>query len=263
MTSTRQETTSDSRQTTADHQGAIPKGQVGQLSPRQAARLAGIGYVMLFLLAIFANFFVVEGLIEPGDAAATAANIRESEGLFRLSLVSFMVVFIIDVVVAWALYIFFRNVGRDLSLLAAWFRLVYTVFLGVALIFFFQALQLLSGADYLTAFNPGQVNAQALNALEAFNYTWLIGLVCFGIHLVLLGYLIVKSGYTSRILGYVLMVAGAAYVIDTGAYALVANYADFENAFLVMVALPSVIGELWLGLWLLLKAGKRPAARLS
>ena len=260
MTSTRQHPTSDRRQATADHQGATPQGQVGQLSPRQAARLAGIGYVMLFLLAIFANFFVVEGLIEPGDAAATAANIRESGGLFRLSLVSFLAVFIIDVVVAWALYIFFRSVGRDLSLLTAWFRLVYTVFLGVALIFFFQALQLLSGADYLTAFDNGQVNAQALNALEAFNYTWLIGLAAFGIHLVLLGYLIVKSGHTSRILGYVLMVAGVAYVIDTGAYALVATYADYENAFLVMVAVPSVIGELWLGLWLLLKAGKRQPA---
>lgn len=230
------------------------------MSPRQAARLAGVGYVMLFLLAIFANFFVLEGLIEAGDAATTAANIRESEGLFRLSMVSFMVVFIVDVVVAWALYIFFRNVSRDLSLLAAWFRLVYTVFLGIALIFFFQALQLLSGADYLTAFDPGQVNAQALGALEAFNYTWLIGLAAFGVHLMLLGYLILKSGFTSRILGYVLMVAGAAYVVDTGAYALVSNYGDYENAFLVMVAVPSVIGELWLGLWLLLKAGKRQEA---
>lgn len=230
------------------------------MSPRQAARLAGVGYVMLFLLAIFANFFVLEGLIEAGDAATTAANIRESEGLFRLSLVSFMVVFIVDVVLAWALYIFFRNVSRDLSLLAAWFRLVYTVFLGIALIFFFQALQLLSGADYLTAFDTGQVNAQALGALEAFNYTWLIGLAAFGIHLLLLGFLILKSGYTSRLLGYVLMVAGAAYVVDTGAYTLVANYADYENLFLVMVAVPSVIGELWLGLWLLLRAGRHQKA---
>ena len=260
MTSTRQEPTSHARQTTGDLRGATGRGRVGKPSPRQAARLAGIGYVILFVAALFANFFVVEGLIEPGDAAATAANIRESEGLFRLSLVSFMVVFIVDVVVAWALYIFFRNVSRDVSLLAAWFRLVYTVFLGVALIFFFQALQLLSGADYLTAFDTGQVNAQALGALEAFNYTWLIGLAVFGIHLMLLGYLILKSGYTSRALAYVLMVAGAAYMVDTVAYALLANYVDYENGFLVMVAVPSVIGELWLGLWLLLRAGKSQTA---
>ena len=39
-----------------------------------------------------------------------------------------------------ALYIVFRAQHHDLSLVAAWSRLVYTVFLGVAAIFFFQAL---------------------------------------------------------------------------------------------------------------------------
>lgn len=229
---------------------------VTDVTPRMAARIAGVGYVILFLLGIFANFFVLEGLVEPGDATATAANIVESETLFRLGLLGFMVVFVVDVVVAWALYIVFRAVNRDLSLLTAWFRLVYSVFLGVALVFSFQVLQLLSGADYLKSFDGDQLDAQVLGALESFNYTWLIGLVCFGIHLVLLGLMILKSGNAPKMLGYLLVVAGAAYAIDTVGYALLANYGDYENGFLVMVAVPSVIGELWLGLWLLLKAGK-------
>jgi hypothetical protein len=237
--------------------------RIAETSPRQAARIAGVAYLTTFVLAIFANFVVREGLIEPGDAAATATNIVDNEGLFRLGLVSFMVVFVADLVIAWALYLFFRNLSRDLSLLTAWFRLVYTVFLGVALIFFFEALQLLSGAGYLTVFNSGQLNAQMMVALDTFNYTWLIGLVCFGIHLILLGYLVVKSGYVSRVLGFVLMVAGVAYVIDTLANALLANYDDFEAVFLIIVAVPSVIGELWLGLWLLLKAGKGQEATLQ
>ena len=227
-----------------------------ETSPRRAARIAGVGYLVLFVLGIFANFIVREGLIEPGDAATTAANIVGSEGLFRLGLVSFLVIFVVDLVIAWALYIFFRNVNKDLSQLTAWFRLVYTVFLGVAAIFFFEALQLLSRPDYLTVFDTGQLDAQALQALEAFNYTWLIGLLCFGIHLILLGYLIIRSGYVSKTLGYVLIVAGTAYGIDTLANALLANYDDFATVFLMIVAVPSVIGELWLGLWLLLRAGK-------
>ncbi|MBT7430075.1 MAG: DUF4386 domain-containing protein, partial [Ilumatobacter sp.] len=84
-------------------------------SPRRAAQIAGAGYVLLFVLGIFANFFVREGLIVNGDAQATAANIVESEGLFRLGLVSFLVVFVLDVIVAWALYIVFRNANRDVS----------------------------------------------------------------------------------------------------------------------------------------------------
>jgi hypothetical protein len=181
-----------------------------------------------------------------------------SEGLFRAGLVAFTVVFVVDVVVAWALYVLFRSLSRDVSLLTAWFRLVYTVLLGVALIFFFIALELLSGADYLSVFGPGQVDAHALLAVDAFNYAWLIGLVCFGVHLILLGYLVVASGWTAKALGYVLMVAGAAYIIDTLARAVIADYADVENLFLAIVAVPSVVGELWFTLWLLLKAGRNP-----
>lgn len=225
------------------------------VTPRRAALIAGVGYVLIFVLAVFANFLVIGGLIESGDAAATAENIMESEGLFRAGLVGFTIVFVVDVVVAWALFILFRSLSRDLSLLTAWFRLVYTVLLGVALIFFFVALQLLSGADFLDAFGQGQVDAHALLAVDAFNYAWLIGLVCFGFHLILLGYLVVVSGWTTKALGYVLMVAGAAYIIDTLARAVIADYADLENLFLAMVAVPSVIGELWFTVWLLLKGG--------
>ena len=226
------------------------------MTPRRAALIAGVGYLGIFVLAIFANFVVIGGLVESGDAAATAENIAESEGLFRAGLVAFTVVFVIDVVIAWALFIVFRSLSRDLSLLTAWFRLVYTVFLGVALIFFFVALQLLSGADYLSAFGGGQVDANALLAVDAFNYAWLVGLVCFGFHLILIGYLVVASGWTSRVLGYVLMVAGTAYIIDTLARAVIADYADLENLFLAIVALPSVIGELWFTVWLLRKGGR-------
>lgn len=229
---------------------------IPEVTPRRAALIAGVGYVVIFVAAVFANFLVVGGLLESGDAAATAANIQESEGLFRAGLVAFAIVFVVDVPVAWALFILFRKLNRDVSLLTAWFRLVYTVFLGVALIFFFVALQLVSGAGFLSAFDPGQVDAHALLAVDAFNYTWLIGLVCFGVHLILLGYLIVASGWTTKVLGYVLMAAGAAYIIDTLARAVIADYADFENLFLAIVAIPAVIGELWFTVWLLRKGGK-------
>lgn len=224
----------------------------GVLSPRRAARIAGVGYVLIFLLAIFANFFVREGLVESGNAAATVANITGSIGLFRLGLIAFLAIFVIDVVIAWALHIVFRDGNRDLSLVTAWFRLVYTVLLGVALVFFFQVLQLLSGADYVAALGSDQVDAQVMIALDSFNAAWLVGLAAFGLHLVLLGVLVIRSGLAPRWMAYLLMLAGGAYVLDTVANATLANYADLASAFLIVVALPSVIGEGWLGLWLLL-----------
>lgn len=225
-------------------------------STRRAAVIAGCGYVALFVLGIFANFFVREGLIVAGDAAATAANIAQSEGLFRIGLISFLVVFLLDVIVAWALFIVFRKIDNDLSLLGAWFRLVYTVFLGVALIFFFQALQLLGGAEFLAPFSQDQLNASALVALDSFNSTWLVGLTAFGFHLLVLGYLIVKSGVAPKLLGVVLFVAGLAYVLDTVAHSLLSNYSEYEAVFIAIVAVPAVIAEGWFGVWLLMKGGK-------
>ena len=224
---------------------------LSETSPRTAARIAGIGYLIIFVLAIFANFVVREGLIDPDDAAATFTNIADSEFLFRAGMVGFLAVFIVDVVIAWALYVLFKTVGKQLSLLTAWFRLVYTVFLGVALIFFFVVLDLVSGADYLMVFEPGQLDAQVMLLLSAFNYAWLIGLACFGIHLMLIGYLMLASGFAPRILGILLAVAGAAYVVDTLANVLLANYAEYETVFLLIVAVPSVVGELAFAVWLL------------
>ncbi len=221
-------------------------------SPRRAARIAGAGYVLIFVLAIFANFMVREGLVDQANPAATVANITDSIGLFRLGLAAFLAVFILDIVIAWALHVVFRRVNRDLSLLTAWMRLVYTVLLGVALVFFFQVLALVGNPDYAAALGSAQVEAHVMLALESFNATWLVGLAAFGIHLVLLGVLVVRSEMVSKALGWMLMAAGVAYVADTIANATLADYAAVAPVMLAVVALPSMIGEGWLGLWLLL-----------
>lgn len=42
------------------------------ISQREAARVAEFGYLIIFITGIFSNFFVLESLVVPGDAAATA-----------------------------------------------------------------------------------------------------------------------------------------------------------------------------------------------
>ncbi len=234
-----------------------PSGSIGR---QQAALIAGIGYVLLFGLAIFANFFVREGLVVADDASATAANIATSETLFRFGLVAFLAIFLIDIVVAWALHIVFRTKHHDLSLVAAWSRLVYTVFLGVAAIFLFQALEFYDSPAVADAIGTAERNAQAMVGLELFNAAWLIGLAAFGLHLIVLGALVARSTETPRWLGLAMIAAGSAYVLDTTAYAALANYADYAEALLVMVAVPSVIAEGWFGLWLLVRARRTLSA---
>ncbi len=185
----------------------------------------------LFVLALFANFVVLDRLVVAGDPAATAANIADAPGLFRLGIVAFVAVFVIDVVVAWALFVLFRDKDRDLSLASAWFRLAYTVMLGVGAVFLVQALQLLDGVGLLAERDPDVLQAQALVAVDSFDATWLIGLVALGPHLVLLGALLIGARWAPRLLAILLMVAGVTYVIDTGARLLLSNYQQYESAF--------------------------------
>lgn len=233
---------------------------VPDITPARAARIAGLSYVALFVLAVFANFFVRVRLVEPDDAAATFANFAEHDGLVRLGVVAFVVIFLLDVVVAWALHQVLRPAGAAASLLAAWFRVVYTVFLGVAVVFLFAVLQLTSGDAALTTFDQGQLDAQVVLALDAFNATWLVGLVAFGIHLVLVGGLMLRSRVAPPLLGAVLVVAGAAYAFDTAMYALLPTYADHEELFTSIVAVPSVVAELGFLLWLLARSRRRDEA---
>lgn len=229
---------------------------IPDITPQRAARIAGLAYVALFVLAIFANFFVRVRLIEPDDAAATFANMAEHDGLVRLAIAAFLVIFLLDVLVAWALHQVLRPTGEALSTLTAWFRIVYTVFLGIAVLFLFAVLQLTGDGAHLAAFEQDQLDAQAVLALDAFNATWLIGLAAFGVHLVLVGTIMVRSGIAQRLLGGVLVLAGAAYVFDTGAFTLLAGYADHEAIFTSIVAVPAVVAEFAFLTWLL-RHGRR------
>ena len=108
-------------------------------------------------------------LVLSGDAAKTAHNIVEHEPLFRTIIGGFLIVAILDVVVAWALYVFLRPAGRSIALLAAWLRVVYAAVFAAALGNLIVAMRLLSDADSLKAFGTGQLDAQAIMSVNAFN----------------------------------------------------------------------------------------------
>jgi hypothetical protein len=156
---------------------------------------------------------------------------------------------ILDVVVAWALYIFLKPVNKSLSLLAAWFRVVYAAIFAIALNNLLTALQLINSADYLKAFEPNQLHAQVMSSLNAFTSGWDLGLAFFGLHLLVVGYLAFKSGYIPKFLGILLIIAGLGYLIDSLGKLLLPNYN-------VSIAMFTFIGEALLLFWLLWKGIK-------
>jgi len=221
--------------------------------------VAGAGYLAIIVTGIFAEFFVRGSLIVPGDAAATAGNIATSGTLYRTGIAAEFVMLACDVLLAALLYILFRKVDRTLAVLAAFFRVVHAAVVGTNLLNSWVPLLLLGDAPYLVAFTPDQRYALGLLLLDAHAVGYVIGLVFFGFHGLVLGQLVLRSGMVPRVLGILLMLAGAGYLVDGFARALMESYASYEGTFLAVVFLPAFVGELAFALWLLVKGVRPPA----
>ncbi len=236
------------------------KNRIADISLRKAAIVAGFALLIMLIPAIFANFFVFPSLIVPGDAATTANNIMANEGLFRAGIGSWLIVITLDVVTAWALYVLLKQANKSLSLLAAWFRLMHAAIFGITLLNLVFVSVLLSGADYLTVFETGQLHALVSLFLNGYNYGFSIGLFFFSFHLGILAYLVYKSGYIPRILGVLLIVSSFGYLMINAGTILLPNYPEIITQ---VIGVPAFIGEFSLMLWLLFKGVKIPEMNTS
>jgi hypothetical protein len=217
-------------------------------SLKKTARIAGLLILIISVFAPFSMMYVPSNLIVPGDAATTANNIVASEGLFRAGIVSDSVVFLIEIVITVVLYVLLKPVSKTLSLVAAFSRLAMTVIQGINLLNHFIPLLLLSGAGYLTVFEPDQLHALVLLFLNAHEYVVLVWGLFFGLHLFFLGYLVYKSGYIPRILGVLLIIASLCYLAQSFGNILLPKY---EEIF-ATIGFLSIL-ELAFPLWLLIK----------
>ncbi len=230
-----------------------------ELSQRTVAITAGIAFFLMTVAALFAYGFALGHLIAPGDATATVNQIIAAPMLLRLTVCSFLIMLLCDVVVAWALYLFLKPVNEHLALLMAWLRLIYAALLGSALFNLVKVLLLVSDADCLTLFIGEQLQAQAFLFLKAFMMEWSVGLIVFGVHLFLLAYLVLKAGCIPKILGGLLIIGAFCYVTTNFANLLWADYEHYKATLELLLSLPMALGELSFAVWLLFKGGKAAA----
>lgn len=212
-------------------------------SLRTAALIAGLALLTMAIAAPFAELFVFPKLIVPGNAADTARNILANQTLFRAALFGYLITFLCDLVAAWALYVFLKPVNENLSLFAAWLRLVYTV---IAIVAFLNLVTIVRLLNSSSGFASGQLAAQIMSSLETFRSNWYFGLLFFGIHLGLLGVLVWRSNYIPRLLGVLLIIAGFGYLINALKPVMFPHVnIDFAQF--------TFYGELVFMLWLLIK----------
>jgi hypothetical protein len=219
------------------------------------ARAAGLLYLLLAVTGGFSMLYV-PSLIVPGDAAATANNLLAHESLFRLGIVSGLVSQVVFVFLVLALYRLFKGVNDTHAALMVALVLAAVPVGFVNMLNQVAALHVLSGADYLSAFETDQLNALVMLFLDLHGQGLLIVEIFWGLWLLPLGLLVIKARFIPSVIGILLIVGFLGYLIDFLTRLLFPDY----TAIVSPVAGAAKFGELAMILWLLIKGTRAPPA---
>jgi Domain of unknown function (DUF4386) len=219
----------------------------GTRSERKVVTATAVSLLLMAILAPIAQFGVLKTLIVPADPAATTSNIAASPGLFQAAIVAFLVVAILDVVVAWGFYRLLRTVNEGLARLVGSLRVVYAALFAFALINLFDAAGLVQSAAG-TALQSGPLQTQVAGAVASFDTGWHLALGIFGLHLVGLGALLFMFA-APRLLAALVLLAGVGYLADSLGTIFVPGYGLTISTF-------TFVGEALLIFWLFWRAAR-------
>jgi hypothetical protein len=224
---------------------------------KRLARIAGGLYLVVAVFGGFAELIVRAGIVEAGDAAATAANIRSSSTLFRLGFAADLLQATVFLFLGMSLYLLLRHVDELIARAMVVIVAVSVAIICLNLLNQVTALELATGGGS----GLGRAGSDALAGTFADMHAngYLIAQVFFALWLVPLGWLILRSGSFPKVLGVLLIAGCVGYLADTFVTFLAPGVAgELEPIFVA----PAAIGEIGFLLYLLF-VGVRSTERPS
>jgi hypothetical protein len=207
----------------------------------RAARTAGIAYVLIILMGVFSENIINSRLVSPDNISDTIASIRSNEVLFRVGVVTELVMYVLVIALSISLYVLLKNIDRNLALTALLFRFGEAIVgIGITTMSGFVSLLLLnSDID-----QPSLVQL----FLNVSDVGLDVVLALVGIGGILFCYLFFKSRYIPRLL--------AAWGIFTYATMLLLGLVsilmpNLPTYIKMALFIPGGIFELAIGIWLL------------
>jgi Domain of unknown function (DUF4386) len=176
-------------------------------TPKTLARIAGLLFLIVAACTMFAELYVRSRIVKPGDATATADNIRASAALFRSGLAIDLVGATFFLLTAMALYLLLKDVNQPIAAAMVTLVAVSVAISCLNLLNQYTALRIATSQDYTRAFGKAGSDTLALLFTDMQRNGGLINTMFFGLWLLPLGWLVIKSGHFPDVLG-VLLVLG-------------------------------------------------------
>lgn len=217
------------------------------------ARLTGLGYLGIFITGFFANFFVLEGLVVKENATTTYQNFINHPDQFYMGLFAFGIMIIFDIILAFPLYQLLKDDNKSCAKISSILRVLNGLY------FLFSLSYLVSlGCDLYQDSAGLEVSLEGY--LHSFNKHWSIGLIIFGLHLLILGNLIRKSFKFPSWIGVLLTLASIGYLLDSSAQIGLFGESHLKGFFANMVVIAGTVGESALTLYLIIKGVRKSNA---
>lgn len=216
-------------------------------SNKKTARSAGLLYLGVVLTGIFSLAYVPSKLIVWDNPAATFTNIKTSETLFRLGIVSSLLCYVFFLALPLVLYKLLKNVNGFYAQLMVLFVVVSVP---VSLVNLQNKLAVLS---LINEGNPNNVlilKSQVMFYLNQYDNGILMVSVFWGLWLFPFGYLVFKSRFLPKFLGILLMLGCVGYLINFLGNFLINGYSGIGIS--KYISMPATFGEIGICLWLLI-----------
>jgi hypothetical protein len=216
---------------------------------KKQARVAGLLYLLASIIGLPGLIYVPNKLIVPGDATATANHLRGSETLLRLGIASELIGFIMFIFVVLALYRLFKAVNEKRALAMAILLLVSIPISLLNVLNYIAALVLVSGADFLSVFEKGQLDALAYLFIRLHGQGFIVAQIFWGLWLFPFGILIIRSGFIPLVLGYLLFIAGSGYLASSFTSLVLPSYRHLVDQFAMILQSAELPIIFWLLIW--------------
>lgn len=215
---------------------------------KKTARLAGLLFLMMVVFGLLAEIFFRQKLFVADDVALTANNILSNAFLYRAGIISDILMTLSYLLTALVLYKLLSSVNKNLASAMVVLAAAGSVLLTFNILIEIAPLYILSGNDYLSAFNASQQQSLAMLFYNLYQHGYMIGQIFFALWVLPLGVLINKSGFIPKILGIL-------FVVETifGLMAVIVHFLVPNGTLETIMMLPMMIAEFSFMFYLLIR----------
>ena len=213
-----------------------------EFSNKRQGLLTGYSIILMALIAGFVYGFVHKTIHIPGDFELTAKALQDNFVSYKLGLSSWILIFILDIIVSIGIYGIYKDIQKKLAVLTSGLRVIYTLFLGGAVV------QL-----SIPLVNSNE-RANSLSYFDSFEKIWSLGLIIFGFHLLSLGAICFKSKFTPKFWNILLSFGGVCYILVHTLKSFFPHLSNITSTIESVLITPMALSEIGFAVWLIVKA---------